>query len=145
MNTISVLIARQELLRNIKDINSPELIRAFTTYLLRPYQQLKHFSFCDYQHVDLPIDGETDSQKLSKKIQQIYDSQQCLLYKKSYDKSSTHDHKYDQTCVVIRENFSTDTFFYNSIVNSSFMTQETKNNILNNPELYIISDVNIYK
>ena len=145
MNTISVLIARQDLLRNIKDISSPELIRAFTTYLLRPYQQLKYFSFCDYQHVDLPIDGKTDSQKFAKKIQQIYENQQGLLCKKSNDKSSTSNHKSIQTCIVTSDHFSTDTLFYNSIVNSSFMTQETKNNILDDPELYVISDVNVYK
>ena len=145
MNTISVLIARQDLLRNIKDISSPELIRAFTTYLLRPYQQLKYFSFCDYENVVLPIDGKTDSEKFSKKILQIYSNQQCLMCKKSNGKSNTLVHEADQTGFVITEQFSTDTFFYNSILNCAFMTQETKNNILNNRELYVISDVNVYK
>lgn len=140
---INVLIKSSDLLRVFKNNYSAENLQLYTTYLLQPYIQLKYFSFCDYINTGETIDGSVNPDSLILEIKNIY-NKQCSIVECLYQTHAS-DFFQSELLKVLSGRFNTHTFFYNSVNDSTFLDETTYNSIERNPELYILSKVNINK
>lgn len=143
--TITVLIKSSEMSRVFKSNYSQEDIQSYTSYLLQPYKQLKYFSFCDYSSVDNPISGCSDQAQFLLEFQKLQDKQLFML--RNLYNSDTIDSSKKNTLFellkIFSGRFNDNTFFYNSINDSTFIDEITSKAITSHPELYILSKVNI--
>lgn len=142
---ITVLIKSSEMSRVFKSNYSREDIQSFTSYILHPYKQLKYFSFCDYINVGDPILGCSDQAEFLLEFQKLQDKQYMVIQNlyKSDSIDSTKRNTQAELLRILSGRFNSNTFFYNSINDSTFIDKNTSEAISSNPELYILSGVNI--
>ncbi len=142
---ITVLIKSSEMSRVFKSNYSREDIQSFTSYILHPYKQLKYFSFCDYINVGDPILGCSDQAEFLLEFQKLQDKQYMVIQDlyKSDTIDSTKRNTQAELLKILSGRFNSNTFFYNSINDSTFIDKNTSEAITSNPELYILSKVNI--
>ena len=142
---ITVLIKTSELIRNFKETYSCEDIQSFTRHLLQPYRQLKYFAFCDFTDVNEAIIGKYDKETFLTEFKSIVQKQNLLIN----DKCKTNSiniidiEGHAELIKILSGRFNNNTFFYNSINDSTYIDKNTNDTITSNPELYILSKVNI--
>lgn len=145
--TITVLIKFSEMSRIFKNKYSNENVQSFTNYLLQPYVQLNYFTFCDYSNVDEPIFGCYKPNLFLIKAQKLHTEQSLIIKRlcKSNTIGITDIDKQTEIIKMLSGRFSNQTFFYNSINDSTFIDENTYKEITEYPELYILSEVNVNK
>lgn len=143
--TITVLIKSSEMNRVFKNNYSREDIQSFTSYILQPYKQLKYFSFCDYLNAGDPISGCYNPAQFLLEFQKLQDKQHLViqdLYRSDIMDTSIKNVR-AELLRIFAGRFNSNTFFYNSINDSTFIDKKTIEAITSQPELYILSRVNI--
>jgi hypothetical protein len=92
-----------------------------------------------------PILGCSDQAEFLLEFQKLQDKQYMViqdLYKSDAIDSTTRNTQ-AELLKILSGRFNSNTFFYNSINDSTFIDKNTSEAITSNPELYILSKVNI--
>ena len=144
---ITVLIKSSEMSRVFNNKYSIEDIQSFTGYLLQPYIQLNYFTFCDYLNVAEPVFGCDKPNLFLIKARKLHIEQRLTIKRlcKSNAIVITDIDNQTEIIKILSGRFSNQTFFYNSINDSTFIDENTFKEITKHPEFYILAEVSINK
>lgn len=146
MKTHAVLFDNSKYKCNIDVIESIYMI---VDYIISPYRDLGRFSFNNFTNVPMPVIGLKYPKNLLEEILQ-WSSIRRNIIRQHLEYQYTIDQNFDRIQSIhiyklLCGDYSYDMQFYNDISQDSTLTKTCYNNILKNPQNYILAFTNLYK
>ncbi|MBQ3252650.1 MAG: hypothetical protein IJB02_05370 [Oscillospiraceae bacterium] len=151
MITVATLVSAFDLETNFSQKISVENIHEYLSFMYRPYMQLGVFSFCEFRGTKSPIIGQTNWKELTESCQTLYNlqvnrihilEQACSPLLSVLDLCNTQAGK--ELLDILSGQLSTNSIYYNTISNSSRIDETTLSQIAENPQKYILAEINLH-
>ena len=151
MITVATLISAFDLETNFSKNFSVENIREYLSFMYRPYMQLGVFSFCEFYDTKSPIMGQTNWKELTESCQTLYNlqanrihilEQACSPLLSVLDLCNTQAGR--ELLGILSGQLSTNSIYYNTISSTSRIDEKTLSQIAENPQKYILAEINLH-
>lgn len=151
MITVATLISVSDLETNFSINYSVENIHDYLTFMYRPYVQLGVFSFCEFCGTKLPIIGKTNCKELTEVFQILYKlqinrirelAQAYLPLSSVLDLCNTQAGK--ELLDILAGRLTVNSTYYNAISNTTLIDEETLKHVTENPQKYILAEINLH-